>query len=480
MGDGPHALDGALRELGAEAPASLWRAAQSDRGTAFFVLTDSLGSWLRLTGLFEGRPNVAVLGAGEPGASSHAVSLEDGASYVRSLGSEEGSDQLEVHYEPPERDRFQKAIDVLDTLPWPRVREVLGGRIGLAGPVQTLDELGVSSGITRERIRQLEVRGVKALQHSSRRRMVVDALNSVTLTGASLGMPLDEPALPAAIASAFRADADLVRAFVNLTVKVGWRAPFFATPRVLRDAELGTATSGSPLEDETAFPCVESAVFDMAVLRALLGTGDGSRRPDLLPHLTEIPEILDAQSVNPLFSPAARLALACSLRPRGDGKYYIRTIARPRHNRNEWTQMVREAALRQLLEGGAQSLSDLQEGLAATLPEWAQLSRRYLANFCSSQPYLSWAGPSTWGLARDVGLSPEAKQLHTEYGTRRLGIGDEIEALLRSCGDSPYSRIEAHILQRFNVEPGSVKAAIQQDRLLRFVWRDSQVVGLAG
>ena len=47
----------------------------------------------------------------------------------------------------------------------PRLRELLERRFGLAGHnAQTLDEIGRSLGVTRERVRQLETRALRELR----------------------------------------------------------------------------------------------------------------------------------------------------------------------------------------------------------------------------------------------------------------------------------------------------------------------------
>ncbi len=47
----------------------------------------------------------------------------------------------------------------------PRLRELLERRFGLAGHnAQTLDEIGRSLGVTRERVRQLETRALRQLR----------------------------------------------------------------------------------------------------------------------------------------------------------------------------------------------------------------------------------------------------------------------------------------------------------------------------
>ena len=57
--------------------------------------------------------------------------------------------------------------DVLSTLT-PREEKVLLLRYGFDGRERTLEEVGAEFNITRERIRQIEVKALKKLKHRSR------------------------------------------------------------------------------------------------------------------------------------------------------------------------------------------------------------------------------------------------------------------------------------------------------------------------
>lgn len=61
-------------------------------------------------------------------------------------------------------------VEQLDTLP-PRIRSVIMWRFGLVdGQARTLEETAEQFGVTRERIRQIESRGLRLLRHSKRSR----------------------------------------------------------------------------------------------------------------------------------------------------------------------------------------------------------------------------------------------------------------------------------------------------------------------
>lgn len=68
----------------------------------------------------------------------------------------------------------EKVNEVLDTLT-PREAEVLKLRFGLHdGTVQTLEEVGMAFGVTRERIRQIEAKALRKLRHPSRSKHLKD------------------------------------------------------------------------------------------------------------------------------------------------------------------------------------------------------------------------------------------------------------------------------------------------------------------
>jgi RNA polymerase primary sigma factor len=67
-----------------------------------------------------------------------------------------------------------------------REREIIRLRYGLAdGCVYTLEEVGKIFSVTRERIRQIEAKAVRKLQHPVRSRMLLGFLDSPPMVGAS-------------------------------------------------------------------------------------------------------------------------------------------------------------------------------------------------------------------------------------------------------------------------------------------------------
>jgi RNA polymerase primary sigma factor len=100
---------------------------------------------------------------------AHPVSLEtpvgDGESNYADLIEDERADAPEqVTAETARATELDAALSALE----PRMRLVLERRYGLDGqPPQTLEELGQSLGITRERVRQLENKALRELRRSS-------------------------------------------------------------------------------------------------------------------------------------------------------------------------------------------------------------------------------------------------------------------------------------------------------------------------
>ena len=63
--------------------------------------------------------------------------------------------------------RAERLQQVLNNMP-ERMRLILRGRLGLDGEERTLEDLGRQFGLTRERIRQIEQKGMRKLEYAGR------------------------------------------------------------------------------------------------------------------------------------------------------------------------------------------------------------------------------------------------------------------------------------------------------------------------
>lgn len=101
----------------------------------------------------------------------------DPVSLETPVGEEEDSllrDFIPDEHSSPEEEAEENAcreklLEAIDSLP-PRTRDVLKLRFGLdpEGKPRTLEEVGQIFGVTRERIRQIEAKGIRLLKHPSR------------------------------------------------------------------------------------------------------------------------------------------------------------------------------------------------------------------------------------------------------------------------------------------------------------------------
>jgi RNA polymerase primary sigma factor len=73
------------------------------------------------------------------------------------------------------REQLRQVLDSLSE----REREVLSMRFGLQdGHIRTLEEVGQAFGVTRERIRQIEVKALRKLRHPTRSKKLRDYLET--------------------------------------------------------------------------------------------------------------------------------------------------------------------------------------------------------------------------------------------------------------------------------------------------------------
>ena len=98
---------------------------------------------------------------------------------VNSSGEMKVKDQLsDVGPKPDEvymqREKVRIVNDVVEQLGDKRLTDIIKKRFGLYGSTETLEKIGDDYGLTRERIRQLEVKALQMLRHPSRSKRLRD------------------------------------------------------------------------------------------------------------------------------------------------------------------------------------------------------------------------------------------------------------------------------------------------------------------
>ncbi len=120
--------------------------------------------------------DMKVLGAvGRPPLSLHEVFGDEEDSWASVLNDPRATSPGEATDHVLLRERIDEALRCLA----PRDREVIELRFGLRdGQARTLDEVARLLGVTRERVRQIESRGLGRLRSSERRDMLAGFSNN--------------------------------------------------------------------------------------------------------------------------------------------------------------------------------------------------------------------------------------------------------------------------------------------------------------
>jgi excisionase family DNA binding protein len=325
---------------------------------------------------------------------------------------------------------------------------LLEARFGLAGePKMTLEQLGIRSGVTRERIRQRESKALKLL----RRPWAVKRLTRVSALVLRLATQVevapDDPLVALALRNAFP------RTRVNA---VAWL-------RLL--AEIHGSAWGPP--ERRALPGIDAAVADVLAW-------SGPIRLDVL--VVEVAKRLNV-APDPSLLIHVQNSRLCNVDDAGvvqlpDADELDRTTVRVR----------RLNAMRQVLEAeGPTHFSDLTRRIRPLLSSDDDILERNVHAWLDRySDRFTWVGPGTYRLRQDGDPAPGRRPLPERYApSRRRGIGDAIIALLLERQPRSLAEIESHIMPRFVVNEGSIRASIVQDRARRFVLTDDRNVYLS-
>ena len=98
---------------------------------------------------------------------------EDKDVFLASIAQETISNAEDVFESVLDGIRHECVAEQLSRLK-PRERDVLKERYGFEGEPKTLEEVGQMLGVTRERVRQIEAKALKKLQHPSCRKKLED------------------------------------------------------------------------------------------------------------------------------------------------------------------------------------------------------------------------------------------------------------------------------------------------------------------
>ena len=174
----------AMRAKGYQTAPDLWRACGVDRGTIYDYLNLKK---IPLTRSGEWRKSILTIAdclGVEPASLFPFQHIEQ--ALLKNTASFEGSihdladlgDYLQAPLLPDaglEEREMAKAIgSALDEL-IPRDKYILEQRFGLTGVERTLEDIGNELGISRDRVRQIEGRGLRRLKYPSRARALKEA-----------------------------------------------------------------------------------------------------------------------------------------------------------------------------------------------------------------------------------------------------------------------------------------------------------------
>jgi len=347
-----------------------------------------------------------------------------------------------------------------------REARVLKLRFGLEdGFGAILEDVGRQFGVTRERIRQIETKGIRKLRHPDRARRLATGLDVLYELSESTGYQLSHP--------------DFLR-FVCRSVNANEHLDYHLDRHLDRYLLLLKAVFGERSNDADR----DLSNFDKV----------------LILEMAKSPTSIDLEAMVSSIREDKELGLVLDTWPKLDIRMRVhgmlgRTIG---GSETDWPN------IEELSETGIMTSQDIKlSGIIRTLrgigypvhcdpltdlvneslPSGYEFSNRnlhaWLGRFDPTE--FNWIGNKTFALKEwDLGHS-EATGTDRPTRGRRRGVGDEMVTLLVESG-RPLSlpEIRDYILARFQVTDNAILASITQDLAKRFVELPGSMVGLSG
>ena len=355
---------------------------------------------------------------------------------------------------------YLTTLEVLLTLT-EREARVLQLRFGLEdGFVRKLEDVGREFGVTRERVRQIEAKGLRKLRHPTRSRRLKQGLDLLSELSESIGYQLSHPGFLGAVCKSVNAnehsDYHLDRHVLLLMAVFGERPnnPDRDLSNVDKVLIFEMAKNPTPIDLETMVSSIREneelgRVLDTwpkldikKKVHAILGRTIGWSETDW-PNIEELSDtgIMTSQEIK-------LSGIIRTLRGIGDSLHCDQLIS-----------LVNES-----------------------LPSGYEFSTRNLHTWLSRfTDEFNWVGRGTFAL-KEWGLGhSERASGNPEYRpARRRGVGEEIVTLLlENGGPLPLPEIADHVLSRFRVTEAAIVASITQDLANRFVELPGKLIGLS-
>jgi RNA polymerase sigma factor (sigma-70 family) len=348
-------------------------------------------------------------------------------------------------------------VEQIDDVLWSlneREAQVLYLRFGLEdGRQRTLEEVGRSFGLSRERIRQIEAKALRKLRHPSRSKSLRPAFSLLVALAETTGSNFNGNDLAQVYSAMTDSSPSRLPGHVNLLAEIFGRhlkttSPLKAFDRFVNKCLSETLHPLSVVQLETAIRCYPEALSEIANWPRL----DVGLRLKLVLGVE-----IDGQGI---CSPAMATNFGLNRRDR------------------------RLSAIIRVLQEAGEPLhcARIAERIGSLLPGSLGLTKRNVEAWVNRyNQHFKWVGRGTYGLAEwDIGVRDAYDDLDENLKSRRTGVGNEIALLLFERNEPTELRlIVEHILCRFVVKESSVLASIQQDTAQRFILMDDDKVALA-